>query len=230
MHDAQALAQKLRQPFNLTYAYAYDAMLQQLMRQFAEAAESASATIRIADEYGFDVWLGAGTLHFGIAKGAMGESEDGIALIQNTLEAWRAGGAELLRPYFLAGLVEAYLADGQCDEAIKVVSEALAHVDRHGERFYESVLYRLCGEARLRKATDAWREAEADFRRAVDVARSQGAKALELRAVISLSRCLDAQSKQAEARRMLQDIISQFPQETDAVDLYEARSLLSELA
>jgi len=126
--------------------------------------------------------------------------------------------------------VEAYLMDGQYDEAMRVVSEALVHVDRYGERFYESVLYRLRGEVRLRQATDAWREAEADFRRAVEIARTQGAKALELQAVISLSRCLSPQGKQTEARRMLHDITSQFSPKDDSVDLQEARSLQSEWA
>lgn len=125
--------------------------------------------------------------------------------------------------------MEAYLADGQHEEAMKAVSEALLHIDRYGERFYESALYRLRGETCLRKDEDGWHEAEGDFRRAVEVARTQGAKALELRAAISLSRCLCVQNKQDEARRSLHEITSQFPQEADSVDLREARSLLSEL-
>ena len=229
MDEAQALAQQLQQPFNVTYAYAYNAMLRQLMRQPVEAAESARVTIRIADEYGFDVWLGAGTMHFGIAKGAMGESEDGIMLIQNTLEAWRAGGAELLRPYFLAGLAEAYLIGGQYEEATTVVSEALLHVEQYGERLYESALYRLRGEALLRRAPDAPHEAEADFRQALAVAHAQGARTLELRAAIGLSRCLSAQQKRKEARPLLDAIVCQFPQEADSVDLREARGLQREL-
>lgn len=229
IYEAQTLAQHLEQPFNVTYAYAYEAMLRQLLRQPVEAAEAARAVIQASEEYGFDVWLGAGALHLGIAKGRLGEHEEGITLIRQTLAAWRAGGAELLRPYFLAGLVEAYLAAGQYEDALTAVSEALAHVERYGERFYESALYRLRGEARLAKAAAAWGEAEADFQRAIAIAGAQKAKALELRATISLSRGLRARGKQDDARRLLHGVIRQFPQKENSLDLREARGLLAEL-
>jgi predicted ATPase/class 3 adenylate cyclase len=229
IHDARVLAQQLKQPFNVTYVHAYKAMLHQLLRQPVEAAKSARAVIQISEEHGFDVWLGAGVLHLGIAQGELGEHEEGITLIRQTLAAWRAGGAELLRPYFLAGLVETYLAAGQYEEAMMAVSEALAHVGRHGERFYESTLYRLRGEARLARAAEAWGEAEADFQSAITIAHSQKAKALELQATISLSRCLRAQGKQDDARRLLHGIVRQFPQGENSLDLQEARELLAEL-
>ncbi|MGE0683185.1 MAG: hypothetical protein AB7P69_20080, partial [Candidatus Binatia bacterium] len=229
IHDARVLAQQLKQPFNVTYVYAYEAMLRQLLRQPVEAAASARAVIHISEEHGFDVWLGAGVLHLGIAKGGLGEHEEGITLIRQTLAAWRAGGAELLRPYFLAGLVETYLAAGQYEEALLAVSEALAHVERYGERFYESALYRLRGEARLARAAEAWGEAEADFQSAIAIACAQKAKALELRATISLSRCWCVRGKQDDARRLLHGIISQFPQGENSPDLRAARGLLAEL-
>jgi predicted ATPase len=228
IHDARVLAQQLKQPFNITYVYAYEAMLYQLLRQPVEAAKSARAAIKISEEYGFDVWRGAGVLHLGIAKGGLGEHEEGILLLQQTLAAWRAGGAELLRPYFLAGLVEAYLAAGQHEEAMIAVSEALVHVERHSERFYESALYRLRGEVRLARAAEAWSEAEADFQSAITIARAQKAKALELRATISLSCCWCARGKQDDARRLLQGIFCQFPQGENSLDLREARGLLAE--
>jgi predicted ATPase/class 3 adenylate cyclase len=229
IHEARVLAQQLKQPFNVTYVYAYEAMLHQLLRQPVEAAESARAAIDISEKYGFDVWRGAGVLHLGIAKGGLGEHEEGITLIRQTLAAWRAGGAELLRPYFLAGLGEAYLAAGQYEEAMMAVSEALAHVERYGERFYESTLYRLRGEARLARVAAAWGEAEADFQSAIAIAGAQKAKALELRATISLSRCLHARGKQDDARRLLYGVLRQFPQRENSLDVREARGLLAEL-
>ena len=159
----------------------------------------------------------------------LGEHEEGVTLIRQTLAAWRAGGAELLRPYFLAGLVEVYLAAGQHEDALRAVSEALEHVDQYGERFYESTLYRLRGETRLARAAEAWAEAESDFQRAIAIAGAQKAKALELRATISLSRGLRTRDKQDDARRLLHDIIRQFPQGENSPDLREARGLLAEL-
>jgi hypothetical protein len=67
--------------------------------------------------------------------------------------------------------------------------EGLRLAARYQERFYESELYRLRGELRLAAGgSRAAREAEADFRRAIAIAASQGAQLLGLRAIASLGR------------------------------------------
>ena len=73
-------------------------------------------------------------------------------------------------------------------------------------------------------------EAEECFRQAIDVARSQGTRSLELRAVISLSRLWQRQGKKEEARQMLSEIYGWFTEGFDTADLKEARVLLGELS
>jgi len=72
-------------------------------------------------------------------------------------------------------------------------------------------------------------EAEACFRKAIEIARRQQAKSLELRAVASLSRLWQKQGKKKEARRMLAKIYGWFTEGFDTVDLQEAKALLEEL-
>jgi len=72
-------------------------------------------------------------------------------------------------------------------------------------------------------------EAEECFLKAIEVARRQQAKSLELRAVMSLSRLWQQQGKQAEARQMLAEIYNWFTEGFDTVDLQEAKTLLEEL-
>ena len=50
----------------------------------------------------------------------------------------------------LAPLAEVYGVGGQTAEGLRLVAEALAHVDRVGERFYEAEVYRLKGDLVLR--------------------------------------------------------------------------------
>jgi hypothetical protein len=69
---------------------------------------------------------------------------------------------------------------------------------------------------------------EAWLHRALDVARRQGAKSLELRAAMSLSR-LWQQGKQAEARALLVSIYDWFTEGFDTADLQEVRVLLTAL-
>ena len=74
------------------------------------------------------------------------------------------------------------------------------------------------------------REAEACFRQALDIARRQSAKSVELRAVMSLSRLWQQQGKKAEARQLLAEIYGWFTEGFDTKDLQEAKALLEELS
>ncbi|HJY84995.1 MAG TPA: hypothetical protein VKK81_28425, partial [Candidatus Binatia bacterium] len=124
--------------------------------------------------------------------------------------------------------------------------EALVVVDKTGERYYEAELYRLKGELTLQQfqvsgpkfqidnPQSAFRnpqlEAEACFQKAIETARRQQAKSLELRATVSLARLWQQQGKKKEARRMLAEIYSWFTEGSDTKDLQEAKALLKELS
>ncbi len=73
-------------------------------------------------------------------------------------------------------------------------------------------------------------EAEECFQQALDIARRQQAKSLELRAAMSLSRLWQHQGKQEEAHHLLSDIYGWFTEGFDTPDLQEARALLQEPA
>jgi predicted ATPase len=73
-------------------------------------------------------------------------------------------------------------------------------------------------------------EAETCFRHAIDIARRQSAKSLELRAVMSLSRLLRKQGKKKEARQVLAEIYGWFTEGFDTADLKDAKALLQELS
>jgi len=165
-----------------------------------------------------------------------GQVQEGIAQMQQGLAAYRATGAELGRPRWLAQLAEAYEKVGQPEEGLTVLAEALAAVDKTGERFWEAELYRLKGELTLKQSgvrgpeSEVQQEAEACFLKAIEVARQQQAKSLELRAVMSLSRLRQQQGKKEEAHEMLAEIYSWFTEGFDTKDLQEAKALLEELA
>jgi predicted ATPase len=112
-----------------------------------------------------------------------------------------------------------------------VLDEALALVHRTGERCYEAELYRLKGELLLQggKRHKKLVEVEERFRQAVAVARRQQAKALELRAAMSLGRLWQQQGKLAEARQMLAEVYGWFTEGFDTADLQEAKALLDAL-
>ena len=82
----------------------------------------------------------------------------------------------------------------------------------------------------LRQPGASQAEAETWLQRALDVARRQEAKSLELRAAMSLARLWQQQGKRAEARTLLTPIYAWFTEGFDTADLQEAKTLLEELA
>jgi len=119
---------------------------------------------------------------------------------------------------------------GHTEDGLQALVEAHTLVEQHEERFVEADVCRLRGVVLLRQPGTPQAEAEAWWQRALDVARRQEAKALELRAAMSLSRLWQQQDKQAEARELLAPIYGWFTEGFDTADLQEAKALLEELA
>jgi predicted ATPase len=227
---AQALAQKRRHPFSQAIALFYGAILHQLRREPEATREKAEAAIALATEIGFPVWVAGGTLVRGWALVTQGQYAEGLSQIQEGLAAWRATGAELIRPSGLAKLAEAYEVGGKPELGLSVLAEALATVNHTGMRYYEAELYRLQGQLLVQQGKrQKWMEAEASFRRALEVARQQGAKSLELRAAVSLCGLWQQQGKRHAASQLLAPIYHWFSEGFDTADLREARALLTTL-
>ncbi|MBI3798633.1 MAG: hypothetical protein HY268_16920 [Deltaproteobacteria bacterium] len=180
------------------------------------------------------------------ALAEQGQEAEGIAQIRQGLPAHRETGAELTGPYYLALLAEAYGKVGQVEEGLSGVAEALTMVDKDGERLWEAELYRLKGQLTLQKSAvrgpkskveespqfevrSPESEAEECFCKAIEIARRQHAKSLELRAVMSLRHLWRQQGKQKEAHELLSEIYHWFTEGFDTKDLQEAKTLLEEL-
>ena len=149
-HEALALARELSHPFSLSAALWAITCLHQYRREEHAAQEQAEAAIALATEHGFAIWLATGTIWRGWALAEQGQIEEGMAQMSQGIGAWRATGAETMRPYFLTLLAAAYGKVGQTEEGLAVLAEALTRVDNAEEREYEAELYRLYGELSLR--------------------------------------------------------------------------------
>jgi len=227
--EALNLAQELTHPFSLGFALTMAAVVHEFRREVQAVQERAEALMTLSTEQGFPYYLTFGTILRGWALNAQGEGAEGIAQMRQGLVAYLATGAELHRPYFLSLLAEAYGEVGQAEEGLTVLVEALAIVDNTGERNWEAELHRRKGELLLMQQGQKVGEAEECFRQALDIARRQQAKSLELRAAMSLSRLWQQQGKQEEAHRLLTEIYGWFTEGFDTADLKEAKFLLEEL-
>jgi hypothetical protein len=118
---------------------------------------------------------------------------------------------------------------GHTADALQALTEASTLVEQHDERWWEAEVHRLRGVVLLRQPETPQAEAEACFQRALDVARRQEAKSLELRVAMSLSRLWQQQGKRGEADTLLAPIYGWFTEGFDTADLQEAKALLEEL-
>jgi len=248
-HDALTLAQQeASHPLSSAYILHHAAWLHQFRREGLMTQERAEAVITVSSEQGFALYLAMGTILWGWALTEQGQREEGIAQMRRGLAAWQGIGNELLQPYYLALLAEAYGKVGQAEEGLSALSEALTLVNKTGERVYEAELYRLKGTLTLQQFNvqgskfkvaniqsltpnpQAEAEAEACFLKAIEIARLQQAKSLELRAVMSLSQLWRSQGKKKEAHKILANIYNWFTEGFDTKDLQEAKALLDELS
>src|SRR5262249_23607700 len=140
-----------------------------------------------------------------------------------------AKGSELGRAGGLALLAEAYGKSGQAEAGLRLLDEALAWLDTHGEDYTAASVYRIQGELLLRQAVPDAPQAEACFQRALAGGRRQQAKSYELRAATSLARLWQEQGKRAAARELLAPVYGWFTEGFDTAVLKEARALLDEL-
>jgi predicted ATPase len=230
MSEALILAQEFTHPFSLGFVLNAAVLFYQYRREAQTVLENAEALIAASTKHGFPQWLPNGTILHGWALASQGEGKTGIAEIQQGLGARRIAGTELNRPYFLSLLAEAYGKLRQPEEGLVAVDEALAIVDKTGDRYWEAELHRLKGE--LLQIQQGRKVGEADdcFRKALDTARRQQAKSLELRASMSMSRLWQQQEKRQDAYELLAPIYGWFTEGFDTADLKEAKALLEELS
>jgi predicted ATPase len=230
-NEALALAQGLSEPHSLAFAKVLVGFLRQYRGEVRAVQEDSESLIPLCAEYGLINWLAFATIVRGWAMAEQGRTQEGIAQIQEGLVNTRATGwSELYRPYGLILLAEACGETGRLDEGLSALTEALAIAEEHGNRQYEAEMHRLKGELLLKQDDSNAVEARSCFERAVEIARRQSAKSLELRARMSLARLLAKQGRREEARTMLAEIYNWFTEGFNTADLKDAKALLDELS
>ena len=170
----------------------------------------------------------AGTYLARLGTGHAGTPE-GVAQIRQGWALYPSVGPKLMQPY-LSLLAEVYGQAGQPEAGLQAVVEALTLVETTEERWWEAELSRLKGTLLLQLPTPDVDQAGDCFQQALDVARRQEAKALDLRAALSLSRLWQRRGQRIEARLMLAEVYGRITEGFDTADLQDAKALLETLS
>ncbi|MGH8012256.1 MAG: ATP-binding protein [Candidatus Binataceae bacterium] len=233
---ALASAERIAHPFSLALACDFAAWLHQICREHEMIRGRTETAIRLSSDHQFAFLMHMGEILRGWAIAAECDIENGISQIGAGLRAFEATGTETMKPYFLALLAEVYARTGKSDEGLEVLGTAQVIANRNKERWWQAELYRLTGELTLARAKkrgderESWNESERCFRLALQIARRQEAKSLELRAAMSLGRLLDKRRVGRKARALLEPIYGWFTEGFDTPDLKEAKAILATLS
>ena len=215
--------------FTLNYALIMQGVHCRHRREPEAALTWSEQAIALAEEYGFPWWLNFARLVRAWALTELGQVETGMAELVSAIAASELTGRSD-RQTNRAQLAYCYARSQRTGEALSLLNDVLAQVERTGEKMYQAEIIRLKGEVLLMHDSTKTAEAEACFRAALDVARSQQAKWWELRTSVSIARLLRDTNHRDEARTMLSEIYDWFSEGIDLPDLKEAKTLLDELA
>jgi len=226
---AVTLATRSGQPHSIVFALWVDMFLRQFLGDVDATADRADRVLVLAREHDlpqYRTWAG-------IVRGwatAMQGDLDGVTAMQQALAVYDRIGSTLSRTHFLDMLAQALGKYSRVDEALAVVDDAFADVERYGERYNEAGLYCTRGELLLQRSGSAASvEAEAAFTASIACAQRRQLKAFELSATTSLAR-LWRDSRPDEAAARLGEVYAWFSEGHDTADLRAARELLAELA
>jgi tetratricopeptide (TPR) repeat protein len=194
-----------------------------------EAKALAAHAIEIARHHDMPLWIASAGMTHGWACAMLGDVEAGIAEARDAIVIAREALSAIAVVY-IAPLIEVYIHLARHDEALTWVEEAQAQADISGDGHYTAELLRLKGEALLGLSAANARAAEACFRQALAVSHQQRAKALELRAAMSMARLWQSQGKTTEAQVLLTGVYGRFTEGFGSYDVRQAKALISNLA
>jgi predicted ATPase len=225
--DALRLARQLGHPPSLANALVNALDLYLWRGDAMPLRDLAEQLIALAEEQRFADYLSRGKFVRGWAMVLQEHAGEGIVRMNEALATLQGAHRD---PYWRALLIEAHRMTGRVTEALKLTdSEFQRDVDEWHERWLAAEVARLIGEALAAGGRERHAAAEAKFQVALDIARRQGAKSLELRAATSLARLWRVQGHAAQAFDLLAPVFDWFTEGSETPDLKEARSLLGAL-
>jgi predicted ATPase/DNA-binding SARP family transcriptional activator len=228
--EAIALARELDHPFSSGFALGIAGCVTHLRcGKYETALKEAEELLQLWEELGFSLYRAWHLCVKGRVQAEIGPVEEGLASLREGVAACESLGIVASHTQQLYNLAVAYRNAELADEGLDVVAQALTLAEETGERHFEAELLRYRGELLLMQSGGDGAEAEDWLRQAIDLARRQGARSWELRAMMSLCRLWRHTGEEKAARQALAEIYDWFGEGFDTRDLREARALLESL-
>jgi predicted ATPase len=225
------LARELSHPSTLSSALAFAVWFHQFRGDLQAVTACVEENLALATEQGFSPRVAQTDFLRAWVQAKQGDSLGGVKKMSEILHRQSVRGVSGRWITHCAVLLAETLGEcGQVSQALDVVTQGIDMTRQSGGRYYDAELHRVKGELILMRHPSDEQEAEASFRRSLEIASAQSAKSLELRAAMSLSRLWQRQKKRDEARQLLGNVYGWFTEGFDTADLKAAMALLEELS
>jgi predicted ATPase len=211
--SALTRARELGDPFSITLALVYSAMLHQFLGDASQSMSLAEEAAALCDEYGFSYYQAWPPIIKGWALATSGEALEGTLLIRKGIDGLRKIQSRIREPYYLGLLANACIAAGHVDESMAHIRDAFALVEQGGEIWAEPEIHRIKGD--ILQAQGDTRAAELSYQRAYSLAGRQDAAAFALRAAVSLGKMWTMQGKRAQSQKLLRELRVRFAGQED---------------
>jgi predicted ATPase/class 3 adenylate cyclase len=218
-------AKKLKHPFSQVFALNHHAWLHQFYRETELVDKFATELLAVSQEYGFPFWQITGLFFQGWVLAQRKRVELGINQMEQSIKAFQATGAGSVLPYFMTAVAEVYLENDRPENALKWLEDAEVRAQKNREHFFDAEIYRVRGETIFALDRQNKKDIESLLWRAIETARRQGLKSLELRALMSLVRI---GRRKKETMTLFRDTYKWFVEGLDTKDLKQAKNLLQE--
>jgi class 3 adenylate cyclase/predicted ATPase len=225
--EALALAQDLAQPYSIAFAHYMTSVVHLLRGDPSRALESAERSLEISHEQRFSLYVLLSTISRGRALGELGRIREGLTEIQNGIAEARRTGVGFMLPMMHSWLADVHTRSGDDAAAASIVEQTLREISNVTGRSWEAELHRQRAEILLALNPSKIAEAELDFKKAIEVARRQNSKSMELRAATSLAKLWRQHERIDEARELIEPTYRWFKEGMATADLQLARDFLT---
>jgi tetratricopeptide (TPR) repeat protein len=227
--EALALAQELGHPYTVAFAHYMTSVVHLLRGDAARAFESAEKSFEISQEQRFSLYAILSRISRGRAVGDLGRLGEARAEIALGIEEARRKGIGFMLPMMDSWLADIHAKAGENAHALAIVERTLTNTSDVTGRSWESELHRQRAQILLTLNPSRVSKAESHLKKSIEVARSQSAKSLELRAATSLAELWRTQGRPDEARALLEPIYLWFEEGAETADIRRARDTQSAL-
>jgi len=227
--EALALAQDNAHPYTVAFAHYMTSVVHLLRGDAARAFESAEKSFEMSQEQRFSLYVILSRISRGRAVGDLGRVGEARAEIARGIDEARQSGVGFMLPMMDSWLADMHAKAGENESALSIVEGALANIGDVTGRSWEAELHRQRAQILVTLNPSKVGEAESDLKKSIEVAHSQNAKSLELRAATSLAELWRTQGRPDEARALLEPICCWFDEGAETADLRRAREAQSAL-